>query len=66
MASSDYCRRQAELLFAMVLATSDPALAERLRIRAEQFLAEAEVSADPARDFARLLEDFNNEQMKGP
>jgi hypothetical protein len=64
MPSAEYCRRQAELLLAMVLATSDPALAERLRIRAEQYLAEAELAEDPAVALDRALDDFNDDQMR--
>jgi len=65
MARSEYCRRQAELLFAMAFATRDPKLAERLRMRAEQYLTEAEVSDDPSETFARAVDDFNDDQMRG-
>ena len=65
MPRSDYCRRQAELLFAMAFAVSDPELAERLRGRAEQYLAEADVADDPSEVFDRAVDEFNNDQMRG-
>jgi hypothetical protein len=65
MARPDYCRRQAELLFAMAFAVSDQALAERLRLRAEQYMLEADVSDDPGETFERAIEDFNDDQMRG-
>ena len=50
----------------MALATRDPVLAKRLRIRAEQYLVEADISdGDPSADFARALDEFNDEQMRG-
>jgi hypothetical protein len=65
MASSAYCRRQAELLFAMAFATRDRVLADRLRMRAEQYLTEAQVADDPSEALARALDEFNDEQMRG-
>ena len=64
MPSSAYCRRQAALLLEMATAASDPALVERLRIRAEQYLAEAEVADDPSAALTRAIEAFNDEQMR--
>lgn len=65
MSRSVYCRRQAELLFAMAFAAHDPVVAERIRLRAEQYLVEAETSDDPAYEFERAVDDFNDEQMRG-
>lgn len=65
MARSDYCRRQAELLFAMAFAAKDPVTAKRLRMRAEQYLAEGEVSGDPSATFERAVDSFNDDQMRG-
>ncbi len=65
MATPEYCRRQAELLLSMALATQDEALAERLRLRAEQYLAEAEAPDDTDDTFKRAVADFNDDQMRG-
>jgi len=61
---SDYCRRQAELLFAMAFAAHDPVVAERLRQRAEQYLVEAEIGDDQDSDFDRAVDSFNDKQMR--
>lgn len=65
MARPEYCRRQAELLFAMAFAARDPAVAERLRIRAEQYLVEADLPGDSTETLERALDDFNDDQMRG-
>ena len=65
MASPEYCRRQAELLLSMALATHDDALADRLRMRAEQYLAEADVPDDTEDTFKRAVSDYNDDQMRG-
>jgi len=66
MPRSDYCRRQAELLFAMAFATRDPVLAERLRLRAEQYVIEADIPDDTSETLERALDEFNDDQMRGP
>jgi hypothetical protein len=65
MPTPEYCRRQAELLLSMALATQDAALAERLRVRAEQYLAEARAPDDTTDTFHRAVEDYNDDKMRG-
>ena len=65
MSRSDYCRRQAELLFAMAFAAKDPVVAERIRLRAEQYLVEADTSDHSAEALERAIDDFNDTQMRG-
>jgi hypothetical protein len=65
MSRSDYCRRQAELLFAMAFAVRNGVLAERLRMRAQQYLMEAQLSDDPSETFERAVDEFNDDQMRG-
>jgi hypothetical protein len=65
MPRSEYCRRQAELLFAMAFAAHDPVVVERLRLRAEQYLVEAEIADDQRSEFERAVEAFNDKQMRG-
>ena len=49
----------------MAFAVSDPAVAERLRIRAEQYLLEADIAGCTAEAFERAVDDFNEDQMRG-
>ena len=65
MSRSDYCRRQAELLFAMAFAANDPVVAQKIRLRAEQYLVEADTSDDSAEALERAIDDFNDTQMRG-
>jgi hypothetical protein len=64
MPRSEYCRRQAELLFAMAFASRDEVLAERLRMRAQQYLVEAQLSDDPSETLGRAIDAFNDDQMR--
>jgi hypothetical protein len=66
MPSAEYCRRQAELLLSMALATTDRLRAEQLRIRAEQYLAEAGLPDETAKTFSRAVDGYNDDQMRGP
>jgi hypothetical protein len=65
MPSSAYYRRQATTLLSMALAASDPDLAERLRAKAELFLAQAELPDDSTAEFKRLVDGYNDDQMRG-
>ena len=65
MPSAEYCRRPAELLLSMALATHDPEQAEQLRMRAEQYLAEAGYPDDTPETFTRAVDDYNDDKMRG-
>ncbi len=65
MPSSEYYRQQAKILLSMALAASDPEFAERLRARAELYLAQAEVPDGTAADFNRAIDQYNDDQMRG-
>jgi len=65
MPRSEYCHRQAELLFAMAFAAKDPEVAQQLRLRAEQYLVEAEIADGGSAELERAIDDFNDKQMRG-
>jgi hypothetical protein len=66
MPSASYYRAQAQLLHSLSLTTSDPKLAERYRLRAQEYLRLSmempEMRAGRALD--RVLSGFNEQQMR--
>ncbi len=67
MPSSRYYRVQARILLGWARVASDPELAERLRGRARELLAAANVTDEGANGaFLRSLAEFNDRQMLDP
>ena len=66
MPSSSYYRAQAEILHSLSLTTKDPALAERYRLRAQEYLLlSSEIPEMPVRRiFDRAPSTFNNQQLR--
>jgi len=64
MPTSEYYKKQGELLLRMALATSDPERATEFRTHARVLLNLSELGDRPDVDLGQLLDEFNASQMR--
>jgi hypothetical protein len=64
MPSSEYYRVQAKVLLMLMLAMRDSKRAARVEAKAREYLAQAQIPDDDARQLNSLLEEFNNSQLR--
>jgi hypothetical protein len=64
MQRATYHRQQANLLLKLAMTTSNPVYAEALERLARIYLTQTSIPDDPCADFERLVDDFNDHQMR--
>ena len=64
MPSSQYYRVQAKVLLMLMLAMRDSKRAARVEAKAREYLAQAQLPEEDARELNAILEEFNNSQLR--